>query len=49
MAENTKNFVNAMLDSAKKTEETKAEKGADVDPEEVEDLLKMIQEKLQKK
>jgi len=49
MDENTENFVNSMLESAKKKEETKPQKRADVDQEEVEDLLKEIQDKLQKK
>ena len=49
MTNGTDNFINAMLESAKKKEETKPQKRIEADPDEVEGLLKEIQDKLQKK
>ena len=46
--ESTNNFVNAMLESAKKKEDVKPQKRVEADPDEVEDILKQIQERLQK-
>lgn len=41
-------FVQDMLEKTKEKKETEAHKRAEADPKEVEDILKNIQEKIQK-
>ena len=48
MTQEHENFVKDMLEKAKDKEKTKPQKRADVNPEEVEDILKQIQDDIQK-